>query len=102
MSKNIRIKEDGTPVSYNDVSVIGTRFDFGSGDWIPEDETITTYKSITQNGQYKAKERDGVKGYTAVFINVPLKKVVGIDREDGNTYEVYVDGQGNLVKTQIN
>lgn len=100
MSKNIIIKQDGTAQSFENISIIGTRNDSGSGDWIPEDESRTTYKRITKNGQYVAQERDNVNGYTAVFVNVPLKTVTGIG-EDGHTYKVEVDSQGNLVKTQI-
>lgn len=101
MSKTITIKQDGTAQTYNNINIIGTRNDTGSGDWIPEDEVKTTFKKITQNGQFVAKDRDDVSGYTAVFVNVPLKSITGKDRNDGHTYEVSVDGSGNIQKRQI-
>lgn len=101
MAKNITIKQDGTASTFSNISIIGTRNDSGSGDWIPEDNAKTTWKHITKNGQYKAQERDGVKGYTALFVNVPLKTITGKDKNDGHTYEVSVDGSGNIRKRQI-
>lgn len=101
-TKNITIKQNGVAQTYNNTSVIGTRTDSGSGDWIPEEDSITCAKVIKLNGRYKARERDNVKGYTAVFVNVPLHSITGIDPNDGNTYEVSVDGQGNIQKRQVN
>lgn len=101
MSKTITIKQDGIAQTYNNINIIGTRNDTGSGDWIPEDEAKTTFKKITQNGQYVAKDRDDVAGYTAVFVNVPHKTITGIDRNDGKTYEISLDGNGNIVKREV-
>jgi YD repeat-containing protein len=100
-TKNLRIKQDGTVRTFNDVSVIGTRTDIVSGDWIPEEDARTTWKHIDKNGQYKARERDGVAGYTAVFVHVPLNKITGIDPTDGKTYEVKLDAQGNLTRRLV-
>lgn len=98
---NITIKENGTARNFNNISAIGTRVDSGNTDWVPEDENRTTWKQIDKNGQYFAQQRDGVAGYTAVFINVPLKSIIGKDKNDGHTYEVSVDGSGNIQKRQI-
>lgn len=101
-TKNVIIKQNGISQTYNNTSVIGTRTDSGTGDWVPEEDVKTSVKLIKLNGQYKSFERDGVLGYSAVFINVPLHSITGIDPNDGNTYEVSVDGQGNIQKRQVN
>lgn len=102
IAKNVIIKQNGVEHTYNNTSIIGTRTDSGSGDWISEEDAKTGMKDIRLNGQYKAKERDGLIGYSAVFVNVPRHSITGIDPNDGNTYEVSVDGQGNIQKRQVN
>jgi hypothetical protein len=100
--KNVTVKKNGVAQTFNNTFVIGTRTDRGSGDWIPEEDAKTAIKHITLNGQYIARSRDNVMGYTAVFVNVPLRSITGVDPNDGNTYKVRIDGQGNIRKTRVN
>jgi hypothetical protein len=100
MSKNIRIKQNGVVREFPSTQLIGTRTNDGTGEWVPKDEHVTTIKQITLNGQYKAS-KDNVKGYTAVIVNVKRTKITGVDKEDGETYEVTVDNEGYLSKTKI-
>ena len=101
MAKSIKIKEDGTSKTFSSAVQINTN-DIGSGstDWIPEDETTTKVKRITENGTYTASS-ENVMGYSVVIVNVKPTQVTGVDVFDGKTYTVTVDSNGNLVRTLV-
>lgn len=97
MSKNITIKQNGVAKTFDQISKIRiNEVDSGSFEWVPEQSGKV--RKFTLNGEYTAIERDNVDGYRAVFINVPVHRLVGKDRSDDQTYEVSLDGSGNLVK----
>lgn len=101
MAKDVTIYQKSTSYHYSSVDHIQTKgLDEESYvQWIPEAECITGYKKITKNGQYLASA-DGVAGYTAVFVNVPLKGMTGTG-PDGEVYRVWVDPSGYLRKTVL-
>lgn len=101
MAKSIKIKEDGTSKTFSNAKQINTN-DIGSGstDWIPEDETTTKVKRITENGTYTASS-ENVMGYSVVIVNVKPTQVTGVDVFDGKIYTVTVDSNGNIVRTLV-
>lgn len=101
MSTNIVIKTDGESNNYQNIEKVMVSDDIGSVDWVEESKCKTTFKKITKNGRYVASERDNVIGYSAVFVNVPLNKIIGIDRTDGKTYKVYINAEGYIVKNEV-
>ena len=103
MSKNVTIKQNGTAKNFASIDKIRTNLIAGStSEWVPEDERLTIVKRITKNGKYVASQRDGVYGFTAVFVDVPIRSVTGVDPVDGKTYRVSKNSNGELVWTEIN
>ena len=101
MSKNITVKQDGEVQEFAGVTHIRTNLDGGgSADWIPVEDALSMTKKINKNGEFIAMERDSVLGYSAVYIDVPVHRVIG-KAEDGNTYEVKKDENGYLQYIQI-
>ena len=124
MSKNIIIEEGGVARSFSGVEKLQTELvGGGSCNWVPEDETKLTTKSISKNGTYNASSDDAY-GYSKVTVNVaggngsadchgkPTtsgginpggvgSSVIGTDPETGNEVGVGVDEDGNLVNTPL-
>lgn len=97
MSKSIIIGVDGVPQALPDSAEIQTaQMGGGSVVWVPEDETVLTDLSVTQNGEYQPGP--GVYGFRSVTVDVQI--VTGT--MDGKTYQVTLDAQGYLVFTEIN
>lgn len=74
MSKNIKIKEDGTARNFSNVEKLQTNLlEGGTQNWVPEDEAAAyvdlSEKNITENGTYNAAD-DGHAGYSEVKVNV--------------------------------
>ena len=96
MSKNIVIEKAGVPQTLTGTEEIKTsKVDSGSVSWVPEDETVLTELTVTQNGTYQPGA--GVYGFSKVTVNVQI--VTGT--MDGKTYQVTLDANGYLVFTEI-
>lgn len=96
MSKTVVIgKTDGTTYTQTVDVIRTTNIGGGTVDWVPEDETVLTPITITQNGTYTPGAN--VYGFSTVKVNVQI--VTG--KKDNKTYAVTVDNNGYLVYTEV-
>lgn len=97
MSKDIVIQEQGVNQDLDDVEklVIKKYGTSGTGDWLPEDETVLTPLTVAKNGTYTPGA--GVYGFGTVQVRVQV--VTG--RIDGVLTRVTVDDNGYLVFTEV-
>lgn len=94
MPKDITIKKDGASTIYSGVERIKTHeIESGTTVWIADDETKTGTKTVKKNGTYKAAN-DGFYGYSKVIVKTKAKAIG--KKQDGKTYGVGVDDNGNL------
>ena len=100
--KNISIKEGGTARVFGPVSRLRVlKQDTGSEDFALESDTELTSKSVDVNGTYDAAQ-DGYYGYSQVYVycSEEADQVTG-KKQDGNTYSVSKDEEGNIHETKI-
>lgn len=93
MSKDVIIQEGGVGKTIT-ADKLRTAV-VGGGDclWVPEDETLLTTKTISENGTYRASD-DGYYGYSEVTVNgIGTATGTGPDGEDHAYTE---DGQGGV------
>ena len=99
MGKNIIIQTDGVSHTYNGVEEIHTQDKDGNRTtWVPLDGTNLGVKTITQSGTYKASD-DGYYAYSKVIVNAKAKAVG--KKEDGNTYAIATNDQGETVEVLL-
>jgi len=99
LGKNIIIQTDGVSHTYNGVEEIHTQDKDGNRTtWVPLDGTNLGVKTITQSGTYKASD-DGYYAYSKVIVNAKAKAVG--KKEDGNTYAIATNDQGETVEVLL-
>lgn len=106
MSANTSIKEGGQPRSFGPVKALLVPSNSGAGaalaKWVPESERQLGTKRVDKNGVYQAT-KDGVYGYSSVYVNVPTDKgVTGTDPTTGQQVAVTTDPTtGEIVETVV-
>lgn len=92
MGETIRIKENGTPKTFN-VNAIKTDLSGGGTClWVPKSDYPVDSEYLNENGTYLASDKN-LKGFSSVSVNCQPNYVVG--NRDGVPYHVY-NQNGNL------
>lgn len=98
---NITINEGGNAVNLT-AAKLGTALQStGECLWVPESDVALATKDITQNGVYVAA-LDGVYGWSSVYVSVSQEgNHIHGTGEDGKTYSVDKDADGNVTVTEV-
>ena len=99
MNETVTIKEGGltrrlAPIDKLKINTTDNK----DSTWVSAGKTNTGVLHASENGIYIASE-EGYEAYSEVIVRVTKDSYEG---DDGNTYEVSVDGQGNIQKRQVN
>lgn len=99
MSKDVIIQEGGVGKTITADKLRTAVVGGGDCSWVPEDETLLTTKTISENGTYRASD-DGYYGYSEVTVN-GIGVATGKDG-DGDDAVAYTDpNTGDLVEQKV-
>lgn len=100
MSANTSILEGGNARSFGPVTCLMVQGDNGEYyPWYPEADRQLDSLSVDKNGVYQARKQ-GVYGWSRVYVNVPQTDSVTGRGQDGNEHCVKTDSNGNIVETK--
>ena len=100
MAANITISEGGRGRGFTAKKLSTPLQAGGNCLWVPEDDVKLGVGYFSENGRYKAKN-DGLYAWSQLVVSVPDGESVTGKGQDGKTYTVTVDGNGNLVETEV-
>ena len=100
MSANITILEGGKARGFTAKKMLVPLQAGGECPFVPEDDVKLGVGYFSKNGRRKAK-KDGLYAWSQLVVSVPDGESVTGKGQDGKTYIVTVDINGNLVETEV-